>query len=904
MMGFIIKSKEEKEIKRLTGGRFLNDDFKEKLKKDQLDVLDGLNIQKQLKKEVKEKKLSLKNIEPRFKELYNEIISQKKDINNAFEYNIKLYEVHLPNEEKDQINKELRNKIFEGKTNIEGAKVEIKEIIKNKNTTPFTNEELEKRKEELEKEEIEKNLNLNFYMKKDNLILKQFECDWKSEYKYNLTVEEYIRNARKFENTSSTENAIIIYEKLINEYKCSNDEPYNRLRFIYNSQKRYEDIIRICDLQIENIGNNGYLNGKNLMIKKEINSEDENKLKVVKNVKKENEIKLKKIKENEEKIVEKERKKSRFNENIEIKKINEKEKDRKSDLIKERDEELEKVKNRYKNKYQQIKSKKDEINTNIKSIEPLKYDSDISSRKINEYKIEIPKFTEGFTGYRSEVIFSINGTLLHEKNKTIVWHHSSLIIYEDGIKIRKKIKFEDIINNSYDKVDNKFYFVMRTKIDKIIFRSNNVQLVNDLINAMENYQSKMINRKINTENEKIYQKEKDKSQRELNNLNLNESDIKKHQKNEEDAIYRRYRKKLHDLNREYDKLREEKIEELIEEEKLKEKKEVENNPKEIEETKEIYKKEDKKTEYQNFITSQGINIPSYDTPYDLVEEEESYGEIIKERKQTDEGREEENIEKTKDETVNETKNMHISSSDNLVLKPFKESLDIEENVKAMQKYDETVLSYNDEGKMLEKNGQIEEAMIIYEKLVNEYKFGGNFPYDRLNAIYYKQNNPKEIIRICNLAIENLGHVGYLRGKELMINPEVTSAGTKEKVKKFKDRKKREEKRLKKSEQKEKEKEKQAQDQEIIEKCANDLELAQRLEEEDKIDEAIKLYETVTKAKYPEKLPYTRLCILYRKKKNYKKELTTCNKAIRNLSNKKQKEWFKERKIKVQEKIDN
>lgn len=32
-MGFLIKSKEEKEIKRLTGGIFLSDEFKDKLKK-------------------------------------------------------------------------------------------------------------------------------------------------------------------------------------------------------------------------------------------------------------------------------------------------------------------------------------------------------------------------------------------------------------------------------------------------------------------------------------------------------------------------------------------------------------------------------------------------------------------------------------------------------------------------------------------------------------------------------------------------------------------------------------------------------------------------------------------------------------------------------------------------------
>ena len=778
----------------------------------------------------------------------------------------------------------------------------------------------------------------------------------------------------------------------------------------------------------------------------------------------------------------------------------------KAKLIKERNHELNEVRNRYAGEYRAIELERSQMKNNVDSIKIPKYDSEISSRKINEYTIQIPKRVRTNTAFKSALLAGLTGVWAYEEREETKWFLDKMTLYEDGIKINKNISFGDITENSYDEKNGLYYFLIRTHADEIIFNTTNKQVLNDLNDAIGNYHLKIRNRIINERNEEIYKKERSLSNKNLNHLNSREKDTKKRQKMEEDAIYKNYTEKLHDVNRKYEKMRKEKLEELIEEDEIKEKKELEIIPEDTEKTKKINEKVNE-NEYQNFMTSQGMNIPAYSTPYDFDDEEDSestrkglkdednyhnpddldkksnsnflterdniilipydesiisndigyminyqqkmlgyqdaaesfekrglvneaivlyekiveeykygsvfphnrlisiykkqnrFGDIIRicnlaienmghegylngkilmidpkatffmedvvnqfkkrkkqaqnklikqkeqekkekqsqeekdfkvheeehslnmdeeykelkeiyeekikegKQKQTDEEAKELSIDKNKDEILNETKNMHITSSDNLVLKPFKESLDIEENIKAIQKYDETVLSYNDEGKMLEKNDQIEEAIIIYEKLVNEYKFGGNFPYDRLNAIYYKQNNPKEIIRICNLAIENLGHVGYLRGKELMINPEVTSAGTKEKVKKFKDRKKREEKKLKKSEQKEKEKEKQAQDQEIIEKCANDLELAQRLEEEDKIDEAIKLYETVTKAKYPEKLPYNRLCILYRKKKNFKKELTTCNKAIRNLSNKKPKEWFKERKIKVQEKID-
>ena len=52
--------------------------------------------------------------------------------------------------------------------------------------------------------------------------------------------------------------------------------------------------------------------------------------------------------------------------------------------------------------------------------------------------------------------------------------------------------------------------------------------------------------------------------------------------------------------------------------------------------------------------------------------------------------------------------------------------------------------------------------------------------------------------------------------------------------------------------------------------------------------------------YPNKLPYQRLCLLYRKNKDYNKELETCNKAIKIL-NQYEFKWFLERKNKVKQK---
>ena len=63
----------------------------------------------------------------------------------------------------------------------------------------------------------------------------------------------------------------------------------------------------------------------------------------------------------------------------------------KAKLIKERNHELNEVRNRYAGEYRAIELERSQMKNNVDSIKIPKYDSEISSRKINEYTIQIPK---------------------------------------------------------------------------------------------------------------------------------------------------------------------------------------------------------------------------------------------------------------------------------------------------------------------------------------------------------------------------------------------------------------------------------------------------------------------------------------------------------------------------------
>lgn len=60
---------------------------------------------------------------------------------------------------------------------------------------------------------------------------------------------------------------------------------------------------------------------------------------------------------------------------------------------------------------------------------------------------------------------------------------------------------------------------------------------------------------------------------------------------------------------------------------------------------------------------------------------------------------------------------------------------------------------NNEGIRLEKEGEIEEAIKLYEKNVNEVKYPATHSYDRLMVLYRKQKDYENEIRVIKLAIE-------------------------------------------------------------------------------------------------------------------------------------------------------
>lgn len=63
-----------------------------------------------------------------------------------------------------------------------------------------------------------------------------------------------------------------------------------------------------------------------------------------------------------------------------------------------------------------------------------------------------------------------------------------------------------------------------------------------------------------------------------------------------------------------------------------------------------------------------------------------------------------------------------------------------------------MLDRNLRGIEFEKNGQIDEAIELYESNVNDW-FSGNHPYDRLRVIYAKRGQLKDAIRICETFVK-------------------------------------------------------------------------------------------------------------------------------------------------------
>ena len=56
------------------------------------------------------------------------------------------------------------------------------------------------------------------------------------------------------------------------------------------------------------------------------------------------------------------------------------------------------------------------------------------------------------------------------------------------------------------------------------------------------------------------------------------------------------------------------------------------------------------------------------------------------------------------------------------------------------------------GKELEKSGDIESAIKLYEQNIG-YRFQGSFPYDRLSTIYRKRKQYDEEVRVLKIAVD-------------------------------------------------------------------------------------------------------------------------------------------------------
>jgi tetratricopeptide (TPR) repeat protein len=70
----------------------------------------------------------------------------------------------------------------------------------------------------------------------------------------------------------------------------------------------------------------------------------------------------------------------------------------------------------------------------------------------------------------------------------------------------------------------------------------------------------------------------------------------------------------------------------------------------------------------------------------------------------------------------------------------------------LSKEENEAIDRNLRGQDLEKQGNVTEAMELYELNV-AYGFEGDFPYDRLRVIYSKQRRYGDVIRILEKAVD-------------------------------------------------------------------------------------------------------------------------------------------------------
>lgn len=71
---------------------------------------------------------------------------------------------------------------------------------------------------------------------------------------------------------------------------------------------------------------------------------------------------------------------------------------------------------------------------------------------------------------------------------------------------------------------------------------------------------------------------------------------------------------------------------------------------------------------------------------------------------------------------------------------------------------QVMIDRNEEARQLERDGVIEQAIVLYEESVHD-QFLGTFPYDRLRIIYTRQKRYVDAIRVCQVYVDN----PYLKG---------------------------------------------------------------------------------------------------------------------------------------------
>jgi tetratricopeptide (TPR) repeat protein len=82
---------------------------------------------------------------------------------------------------------------------------------------------------------------------------------------------------------------------------------------------------------------------------------------------------------------------------------------------------------------------------------------------------------------------------------------------------------------------------------------------------------------------------------------------------------------------------------------------------------------------------------------------------------------------------------------------------------------DVMLERNFKGRNLEKAGNVEEAIKLYEANVNDW-FSGNFPYDRLKVIYSKQKKYWEAIRVCKAFVRVADYLSEKRSERSDLSP--------------------------------------------------------------------------------------------------------------------------------------